>query len=141
MTMSRQGPADDERMEQRDRLITVQELAEYLGVPVATLYQWRHRREGSDGFASEDTSATDGPKSRPGSNGSLRTPTGDVSAQPARSEPQTPGWHFRSKIVQTRLRYHVCCSGPARRPPPPETTCRPRPRVRVNDEVVIGGRS
>lgn len=37
-------------MEQRDRLLTVQELAEYLGVPVATLYQWRYRREGPPGF-------------------------------------------------------------------------------------------
>lgn len=37
-------------MEQRARLLTVQELAEYLGVPVATLYQWRHRREGPPGF-------------------------------------------------------------------------------------------
>jgi len=37
-------------MEHRDRLLTVQELAEYLGVPVATLYQWRHRREGPPGF-------------------------------------------------------------------------------------------
>lgn len=39
-----------EGMEHRDRLLTVQELAEYLGVPVATLYQWRHRREGPPGF-------------------------------------------------------------------------------------------
>lgn len=37
-------------MEQRDRLLTVHELAEYLGVPVATLYQWRYRREGPKGF-------------------------------------------------------------------------------------------
>lgn len=37
-------------MEHRDRLLTVQELAEYLGVPVATLYQWRYRREGPPGF-------------------------------------------------------------------------------------------
>jgi excisionase family DNA binding protein len=39
-----------ESMEHRERLLTVQELAEYLGVPVATLYQWRHRREGPPGF-------------------------------------------------------------------------------------------
>ena len=39
-----------EGMEHRDQLVTVQELAEYLGVPVATLYQWRHRREGPPGF-------------------------------------------------------------------------------------------
>lgn len=37
-------------MEQRDRLITVQELSDYLGVPVATLYQWRYRGEGPEGF-------------------------------------------------------------------------------------------
>ena len=37
-------------MQQRDRLLTVQELAEYLGVPVATLYQWRYRSEGPKGF-------------------------------------------------------------------------------------------
>lgn len=34
----------------RDRLLRVQELAEYLGVPVATLYQWRYRGEGPAGF-------------------------------------------------------------------------------------------
>ncbi|MGH8946589.1 MAG: helix-turn-helix transcriptional regulator [Acidimicrobiia bacterium] len=34
----------------RDRLVDVQELAGYLGVPVTTLYQWRYRREGPPGF-------------------------------------------------------------------------------------------
>jgi len=29
-----------------DRLWTVQEVSEYLGVPVGTLYQWRYRRIG-----------------------------------------------------------------------------------------------
>lgn len=33
-----------------EQLMTVQELALYLGVPVATLYQWRYRREGPPGF-------------------------------------------------------------------------------------------
>ncbi len=33
-----------------DRLLTVQDLAAYLGVPVTTLYQWRYRREGPRGF-------------------------------------------------------------------------------------------
>lgn len=33
-----------------EQLITVQELAQYLGVPVGTLYQWRYRREGPPGF-------------------------------------------------------------------------------------------
>ena len=37
-------------METLDRLLTVEELASYLGVPVATLYQWRHRGEGPPGF-------------------------------------------------------------------------------------------
>ncbi len=37
-------------MELPDRLLTVQDLAEYLGVPATTLYQWRHRREGPRGF-------------------------------------------------------------------------------------------
>ena len=37
-------------METRERLLTVQDLADYLGVPVATLYQWRHRGEGPPGF-------------------------------------------------------------------------------------------
>ncbi|MDH3262077.1 MAG: helix-turn-helix domain-containing protein [Gemmatimonadota bacterium] len=37
-------------MEALDRLLTVEELAEYLGVPVATIYAWRHRHEGPPGF-------------------------------------------------------------------------------------------
>lgn len=37
-------------MEHRDRLLTVEELADYLAVPVATLYQWRYRKEGPTGF-------------------------------------------------------------------------------------------
>jgi excisionase family DNA binding protein len=37
-------------METRERLLTVQDLAEYLGVPATTLYQWRHRGEGPPGF-------------------------------------------------------------------------------------------
>ncbi len=37
-------------MEHEDRLITVQELADYLEVPVKTLYAWRYRREGPPGF-------------------------------------------------------------------------------------------
>jgi excisionase family DNA binding protein len=35
---------------QQDRLLTVKDLADYLGVPVATLYQWRYRGEGPAGF-------------------------------------------------------------------------------------------
>ena len=37
-------------MEPIDRLLTVQDLADYLGVPVATIYAWRHRRQGPPGF-------------------------------------------------------------------------------------------
>jgi len=37
-------------MEHRDRLLTVEDLAEYLGVPIATLYAWRYRRQGPPGF-------------------------------------------------------------------------------------------
>ncbi len=37
-------------MDSLDRLLTVQELANYLGVPVATIYAWRYRHEGPPGF-------------------------------------------------------------------------------------------
>jgi excisionase family DNA binding protein len=37
-------------MEHDNRLLTVEELADYLGVPVATIYAWRYRREGPSGF-------------------------------------------------------------------------------------------
>ena len=37
-------------MESLDRLLTVEELAEYLDVPVATLYAWRYHRQGPPGF-------------------------------------------------------------------------------------------
>ena len=37
-------------MELPGRLLTVQDLAEYLGVPATTLYQWRYRREGPRGL-------------------------------------------------------------------------------------------
>jgi excisionase family DNA binding protein len=33
-----------------DRLMTITDLSEMLGVPVDTLYGWRHRREGSEGY-------------------------------------------------------------------------------------------
>ena len=36
-------------MEHLDQLLTVEELAEYLEVP-ATVYAWRHRRQGPPGF-------------------------------------------------------------------------------------------
>lgn len=37
-------------MDSRDQLLSVAELADYLVVPPATLYQWRHRGEGPPGF-------------------------------------------------------------------------------------------
>jgi excisionase family DNA binding protein len=37
-------------MESLDRLLTIEDLAEYLGVSVATLYAWRYHRQGPPGF-------------------------------------------------------------------------------------------
>jgi excisionase family DNA binding protein len=37
-------------MEHIDRLLTVEDLAEYLDVPVATIYAWRYHRQGPPGF-------------------------------------------------------------------------------------------
>ena len=37
-------------MNSSDRLLTVEDLAGYLEVPVATVYAWRYRRQGSLGF-------------------------------------------------------------------------------------------
>lgn len=37
-------------MELLDRLLTVEDLAKYLDVPVATIYAWRYRRQGPAGF-------------------------------------------------------------------------------------------
>jgi excisionase family DNA binding protein len=37
-------------MEALDRLLTVDDLAEYLDVPVATIYAWSYRRQGPPGF-------------------------------------------------------------------------------------------
>lgn len=33
-----------------DRLLTAQELADYIGVPLATVYSWRRRNNGPPGF-------------------------------------------------------------------------------------------
>ncbi len=33
-----------------DALISVPELAAYLGVPIATIYQWRHHRRGPTSY-------------------------------------------------------------------------------------------
>ena len=37
-------------MEPIDRLLTVEDLADYLDVPAATIYAWRYRRRGPPGF-------------------------------------------------------------------------------------------
>jgi excisionase family DNA binding protein len=37
-------------VEALDPLLTVEDLADYLGVSIATLYQWRHRQQGPTGF-------------------------------------------------------------------------------------------
>jgi excisionase family DNA binding protein len=37
-------------METLDQLLTAQQLADYLGVPVATIYAWRYRHQGPPGF-------------------------------------------------------------------------------------------
>jgi excisionase family DNA binding protein len=34
----------------RDKLMSADELSDYLGVPVATLYQWRHKGTGPTAF-------------------------------------------------------------------------------------------
>jgi excisionase family DNA binding protein len=37
-------------MDQLEKLLTAQDLAVYLEVPVATVYVWRHRHQGPPGF-------------------------------------------------------------------------------------------
>jgi excisionase family DNA binding protein len=37
-------------MDTLERLLSAQDLANYLGVPVATIYTWRHRGHGPPGF-------------------------------------------------------------------------------------------
>jgi excisionase family DNA binding protein len=41
---------DGRRTIMSERLMTLAELAELVGVPVTTLYQWRHRGEGPPGY-------------------------------------------------------------------------------------------
>jgi len=43
-------PLQTRRMDNLDPLLSAQQLADYLGVPVATIYTWRYRREGPPGF-------------------------------------------------------------------------------------------
>jgi predicted DNA-binding transcriptional regulator AlpA len=42
----RPEPSSDPTIEERDALWTPAMLSRYLGIPVATLYQWRQRSEG-----------------------------------------------------------------------------------------------
>lgn len=51
MSGLRGSPTNLKIMQPGNRLLTIKELAEYLGVPVATLYQWRYRREGPRGVS------------------------------------------------------------------------------------------
>lgn len=37
-------------MDKLDRLLSVEDLAAYLRVPLATIYAWRYRRQGPPGF-------------------------------------------------------------------------------------------
>lgn len=34
----------------RDKLMSADELSDYLGIPIATLYQWRHKGTGPPAF-------------------------------------------------------------------------------------------
>lgn len=54
-------------METLDRLLTTQQLADYLGVPVATLCTWRHEGVGPPGFRVGNMSDTDPATSNSGS--------------------------------------------------------------------------
>jgi lambda repressor-like predicted transcriptional regulator len=54
-------------MDRIDQLLTVQVLAEYLGVPVATIYAWRYRNQVLRDSGSAGTSASDSATSRNGS--------------------------------------------------------------------------
>ena len=44
------NPVEHSEVKSLDRLLSAQELAEYLEIPVATLYTWRYRSEGPRGF-------------------------------------------------------------------------------------------
>ncbi len=44
------GDLSARRARQEERLWSAEETAAYLGIPVATLYQWRHRRIGPPSY-------------------------------------------------------------------------------------------
>lgn len=48
--LSERVGSHDRSVEHLDRLLSVDELAAYLGIPVATLYAWRYRGQGPPGF-------------------------------------------------------------------------------------------
>jgi excisionase family DNA binding protein len=43
-------PAESAARDRPDRLLGIAELADYLGVPVATIYRWRYTRDGPVGY-------------------------------------------------------------------------------------------
>lgn len=44
------NPMEHSEVSPLDRLLSAQEVAEYLGVPVTTIYTWRHRSQGPPGL-------------------------------------------------------------------------------------------
>lgn len=48
--MTTRSAADGMGGEARDALLSVAELGAYLGVPVATIYRWRHHHRGPVGY-------------------------------------------------------------------------------------------
>ena len=44
------SPIRPDSDDQPDRLLSIRELGEYLGVPVATIYRWRYTRDGPVGY-------------------------------------------------------------------------------------------
>ena len=44
------SPARPATHDTPNRLLSIPELADYLGVPVATIYRWRYRRDGPAGY-------------------------------------------------------------------------------------------
>ena len=48
--MTRSTNWKDTKRESGETLLSVAELAAYLGVPVATIYRWRHQHQGPVGY-------------------------------------------------------------------------------------------
>ena len=49
-TTRRRRARDQSRGVHMERLLSVEEVAEFLGVPINTLYQWRHKGTGPTAF-------------------------------------------------------------------------------------------